>query len=139
MRERPLLVTLVGWIFCILGLVSVLDVLWLIFSKANSRLAAMEVAQISGFMQIGVVVINAFSTFICGTFVLKGANWARWVYPFCFLSMIIVVQVTSDNKFNMAPTLITQAALTLFLFLPTANDYFRVNYPKLPATNGREA
>ncbi len=67
------MVTFVGSILCILGVLSGLDLLWLMSSKGYPRLAAMEDAPISGVMQVGIVVVNAFSTFICGVFILLSA------------------------------------------------------------------
>jgi hypothetical protein len=124
MYRRPLAVTFVGSILCILGLLSVLDVLGLVFRKGSPFMLMGEDAPLSVVVPFGIIAVNAAITLVCGVFVLKGANWARWLYPICFVGVIVFLQITSHDKFNMVLTMMMQGALILFLFLPRANAYF---------------
>jgi len=120
MYRRPLSVTFVGSILCILGVLGSLDAIWLISRISHPTIFAVE--------HFGILGGNAVITSVCGVFVLKGLNWARWLYPICFSCMAVYLEITNPGtSFHIVPTLIVQAALVLLLFLPRANEYFAAN------------
>jgi hypothetical protein len=122
MPKRPTSVTVIGWILIVLG---ALGVLGMSFSLANS--AARQAMALNP-MPIPVQFALAFAglgvSIVSGAFILRGANWARWLYLGWSVFGFAVSLATSPSKLMLLPSLLVFAIIALFLLLPKANAYF---------------
>jgi hypothetical protein len=65
----------------------------------------------------------ALIAIVCGVYMLRGGNWARWLA----LAWIVfhVVLSAFHSPFELAVHSLLCAAVAYFLFRPRANQYFR--------------
>ena len=75
---------------------------------------------------------SAAISFICGVFILQGANWARWLFTVkwaLFLLLTITdVALTGKDIPALAFLVLVQGTMVVILFLPDANRYFSSDY-----------
>jgi hypothetical protein len=115
--KRPLTVTIVGILFIIVGIGSLL--------KAFRPLLGGGTAMITGheFMDSSFVFVSAVVALISGIFVMRGANWARWL---CLLWMAFHVVVSIfHNTTELLVHLLWMLVLIFFLMFGKAGIYFR--------------
>lgn len=66
---------------------------------------------------------SALVTSTCGIFMLKGRNWARWVYVVWSI-LVLAYALTEVRPILLAPGAIMMAAFAFLLFGASANRYF---------------
>ena len=127
MSNQPRSITVISWIFIAAGVVGLAyhagefkaqgpfdyDFLWVCFV----RLLAI----------------------ICGVFMLRGSNWARWLL-IVWLGYHVALSVF-HAPFELVVHSLLFAAVLYFLFRPQATAYFRGTLPlsKLPKSNDTHA
>ena len=109
MKHRPLSVTIIGWLFIAAGTLGLVyhltelrrpfeyDVLWVCFL----RLLAI----------------------LCGVFVLRGTNWARWLLVIWIAYHVVLSAFHSWSEVVIHTLLLVVVAY--FLFRPSASSYFQ--------------
>jgi hypothetical protein len=65
-------------------------------------------------------------TFVCAVNILDGANWARWLFAVTSVLLFACDLIVYSHHFlPYVPATAYRFVVILFLFLPTANDYFK--------------
>jgi hypothetical protein len=65
----------------------------------------------------------ALIAILCGVYMLRGSNWARWL-ALAWIVFHVVLSVF-HSSFELAAHSVLCAAVAYFLFCPGANQYFR--------------
>jgi len=112
--QRPFQVTVIGWLFIVVGIVSTAYHLW---RGGLDRWTPLIVLA-------GAIAVGA------GTLLLRGgmgARWARWVVV-AWLAFHVVVG-TLDSWREAAPHMVLLIVIAYFLFGSPTAAYFRRNGP----------
>jgi hypothetical protein len=110
MNKRPISVTIISWIFIAIGVVTL----------------AYELSELKGHsfqsddVWVGVV---RFTAIVCGAFMLRGSNWARWL-TMAWLAFHVVLSAF-NSWHELAVHTALAAVFAYFLFRAPANEYFR--------------
>lgn len=123
MHERPLSITIVGWVlivFAILGLVAMAMTMGTPRMEADMAASGMPPAAMYALNLLGAAI-----TLACGVGVLKGMNWARWLYvAWGVLSALIALLITPAAGLALISLAIV-AVIAFFLFRKPADAWFR--------------
>lgn len=123
MQERPLSVTIVGWVLIVFAILGVIAVA---MSIGDARMEADMAA--SGVPPTSMYIVNLLGTAItlaCGIGVLKGMNWARWLYvAWGTLSALAALAITPSPTLALISLAIV-ALIAFFLFRKPADAWFR--------------
>ena len=72
--------------------------------------------------------LSAAISFLCGVFILEGANWARWVFACKWALLVALVSLTffptRQDGFPLAFLILIQGPMVIILFLRRANRFF---------------
>lgn len=111
MNKRPLSVTIIACIYIAAG------VLGLAYHLTDFK--------VQHPFQYDVVWVNFIRiiAILCGVFMLRGSDWARWLAIVWLGSHVGIGALHSMQEFLMH--LLLLAVFTNFLFRPAASDYFR--------------
>ena len=111
MNERPLSVTIIGWLYVVTGAAGV--VYHLTDFKARHPFPQDLVwAELLGLIAIA-----------CGVYMLRGSNWARWL-ALAWIAFHVILSAF-HSRFELAVHSLLCAALAYFLLRPLATRYFR--------------
>jgi len=109
--KRPLAVTIIACVYIVIGAIG--------FAYHFTEFNAQHPFQ-DGLVWIELVRLMAI---VCGVFMLRGHNWARWLALVWMASHVVL------SAFHTLPELAIHilfcAILAYYLFRPTANRYFR--------------
>lgn len=111
MKKRPVSVTIVGWLFIVVGVVS------FIFHVSNIK--SLHPFPKDAPWILGVAAL----ALIAGTFMLRGHNWARWL-AIAWLAFHVILSAFHSVQQTLVHTLLL-AAIGYFLFRRQATTYFR--------------
>ena len=115
MKERPLSITIISWLFVIFGSIALLSGLLPIGGATTDQL----VAELKSHW---MVHLSRFASIVSGLFMLRGFNWARWL-----LVAWIAFHIVISALHSVAQLLIHVAIFSVilfFLFRPKASAYF---------------
>lgn len=76
-------------------------------------------------VQYVMLYVGAAVSIVSGIAMLKGRDWARFLYVIWSAIGFVVGMVTSPMKALMIPSLAFYVILVIFLFRPKASRYFR--------------
>ena len=115
MKTRPLAVTIIGWLFIVAGTIGFLYHVTDFSSRFEYNL-------------LWVVFLRLLAI-VCGVFILRGSNWARWLLLIWLFYHIIL------SAFHSWQGAIIHAWLFIlvvyFLFRAQASSYFRRENPSV--------
>ena len=81
---------------------------------------------------LAVYGTHASISFLCGAFILRGANWARWLFTIAwafFLALTVAVVVTTKRDISqLALIVLIEGPMLFFLFGRRANHFFTSEY-----------
>lgn len=115
MKERPLSITIISWLFILFGSIALLSGLLPIGGATADQLVA-------EFKSHWMVHVARLAAIVSGLFMLRGFNWARWL-----LVAWIVFHITIGALHSLTQLLIHVAIFSVilfFLFRPRASAYF---------------
>lgn len=115
MKARPLLITLIAWLFTIFGSIALLSGLLPLAGANTAQL-------IAEFKAHWMVHLSRVVQIVSGLFMLRGHNWARWL-----LVAWIVFHIAISALHSWLQLLIHVAIFSVilfFLFRRRANEYF---------------
>jgi hypothetical protein len=115
MRKRPLSITVIGWTFVVAGLIGL---------AYHATEFNAERPFDPDFIWVCFVRLLAV---VCGGFILRGSNWARWLLVF-WLGYHVGLSVV-HTPFKLAVHSLLFAGLLFFLFRGPAPAYFRSPKP----------
>ena len=122
MYRRPESVAAIGYLLVIGGC---LELLHTLFNLTGSDLPSYFPGRPSA-LSISLGGISASIGLIAGLNILRGQNWARWLYAgMCVALLAFDLTYLLDNFYMLVPATVIRAIIIIFLFLPGANKYFR--------------
>jgi hypothetical protein len=126
MRNRPLSVTIISCIFIVLGAGALVGSFLPKTPEVQKQLSEYQSLHPFGvvLMYVGFLV-----GMLCGAFMLRGADWARWLFLGWFGYNTIANFFHSPAR-NL-PAVLLMGIAVYFLFRPQATAYFRDTIPKI--------
>ena len=109
MNRCPLTVTIVAWIYIVAGVIG------FAYHAAN-----FGVPIAYDFVWVELLRLTAV---VCGVYMLRGRNWARWL-ALAWISYHVVLS-GFHSWFELAAHTLLCATFAYFLFRPPATRYFR--------------
>lgn len=122
MKKRPTSVTIIAWILIVLGALSVVTTT--VMTNNPTAVALMSKSPLPVSVQYGISYFGSLVMVVSGIAMLKGQNWARWLYIGWSVIGFIIGVATSPAKIAMIPGFVVFLIIAFFLFRPRANDYF---------------
>jgi hypothetical protein len=113
-NPRPRSITIISWLFIVLGIVSLVHGL-----MPGRRVAGSDTALSFGHLLAHTLHLLAL---VGGAFLLRGRNWARWL-----LTGWMAIHIVIGFAHGLGPTLMHLGIfgwLTYLLFRPGANAFF---------------
>ena len=123
MNKRPDAVSILCWIIIVMASISV-------FSgpaMTDSPVAKEEMARsaVPAAVQILMVVAGSLISGVSAIFMLRAANWARWLYVvgggLCLVTSLLI----SSSKAMVLPGIPLYCIAVVLLFRPEATAYFK--------------
>ena len=111
MTKRPISVTIISLIFAAAGVIGVVF-----------HLTEFNLQQPFQYDLVWVVLIRLMAI-VCGVYMLRGSNWARWLTLIWIAYHVILSGFHS--LFELAVHSLLFAVFAYFLFRPRASEYFR--------------
>jgi len=130
MGKRPTSVTVIGWILIALGSLAVIGLYstWQILTHLSAQPPAIQEMMAKNpmplWLQMIFMVVGVAVNVVAGIFLLRGANWSRWMYVVWTGLGMVIGLVTSPVKLMIVPGLLIYGVIAFFLFRPAANAYF---------------
>src|SRR5690349_7131324 len=124
MVSRPTSITVIGWYLIGFSLLGAFGYATVILRAAPHTQEVLATNPIPPPILHAMVLGGSTLNIVCGYFMLKGQNWARYVYVSWSVLHLAIVFFTSSAKMSMIPGAVILAAITIFLFLPAANTFF---------------
>ena len=111
MTRRPISITIIA---CLLLLVGV----------AGSVFHFRELGPHEAFRGVNIwIFVVEFVAIVCGTFLLQGRNWARWL-AMAWIAFHVVISFFDSGR-KVATHVVSLLLFAYFLFRSEANAYFR--------------
>ena len=126
MKKRPLSVMIIGWLFVAAGTVG-------LAYHANEFKASVPFQY-----DVVWVCLVRLIAIVCGVFMLRGRNWARWLLLVWVAYHVMLSAFHSLSGFVIHSLLF--AVVAYFLFRPQASAYFRrasAGLAQTPKADGR--
>ena len=122
MRQRPTSITVIAWILIVISAINLITstVCW--NNPKVQELMAKSPLPIPA--QYAMLYLGLVVTLASGIGILKGQDWARWLYVIWSAIGSIIGLATSPMKLMMLPGILFFLVVVLFLFRPIANRYF---------------
>jgi hypothetical protein len=134
MIKRPRSVTVTSWIFIAFGSIALLmSLLPPVDAAASQRIAEFRSQHP---YQFALLYVGPILAVVCGVFMLRGCNWARWLLVVWFGHNVIGNVLHSPLKL-LLPGLLFAVAV-YYLFRPQATAYFRATGgqpPQIPKSD----
>jgi hypothetical protein len=106
--RRPVSITLVAWLFIVVGAAGLLKDLWpLLTSDAAQQLAKLKA---DGFSDLAPAWTSRLLAIVGGVGLLRGHNWARW------LLVAWMVFHVGVSALHSVPALVTHVVIFSFIF-----------------------
>jgi hypothetical protein len=124
MNKRPISITVFAWVFIVMGVFSLINIIPLLNNPNVIWLMSQNTIPISilYFNMCGGVLVYLVS----GIWILKGQNWARFLYFIGnFIHLVINIATFPKGFETTIPTLVIFFIPLFFLFRPKANEYFK--------------
>ena len=122
MQQRPTSVTVIAWILIALGGISLISsILAINDPKAKELMGHSPIPIWAQFIHLYLGILIGL---ISGMALLKGLNWARFLYLIFTIIGFVIGFAFSTVKLAMIPGAILSAVIIFFLFRPRVNDYF---------------
>jgi uncharacterized membrane protein len=112
MNKRPLSVTLISYLLVAVGIIE----LGFLFSQFNFHRPVHYDDVLVGVVRLAAIV--------CGVFMLRGSNWARWL-AIAWLVFHVGVSAFGSVREMIAHSLFL-VVIAYFLLRPDANRFFRL-------------
>jgi uncharacterized membrane protein HdeD (DUF308 family) len=110
--KRPFQVTMLGWLFIAVGILSTADHLW----KGSLDRWIVPI------LLVGIIAV------VAGAFLLRGARWARWLL-LAWLAFHVVVSALS-SLWDAMPHVVLLLVVGYFLLGPPTSEYFQRAQPE---------
>jgi len=122
MTKRPTSITVISWILIVTGGISLITTTAMINNPAVQDMMAKNPIPIP--VQYAMSYIGLLVMIVSGVAMLKGMNWARYLYVIWNLVGFVIGIATSPMKAAMIPSLVVFLVIAFFLFRPKATAFF---------------
>lgn len=122
MTKRPTSISVISWILIVIGAVSLITTTAMINNPTVRDLMAKSSMPIS--VQYAMSYLGLLVTIVSGAGMLKGRNWARYLYVIWSLVGFVIGIATSPMKAAMIPGFLVFLVVAFFLFRPKATAFF---------------
>ncbi len=122
MIKRPVSVTVISWILIVLGALGVVGMLFSLSNPAARQAMALNPLPIP--VQLAMAFFGLAVSVVAGACMLKGANWARFLYIGWSVCGFAISFFTTPAKLMLVPGIVIFVVLAAFLLTPKANAYF---------------
>jgi hypothetical protein len=119
-RDRPLPVTIIGWLFVCVGCGSLASGIWRYAAPPGT---STSLGGSQHLVDLGLVVLSACAAAAGGVFTLRRHNWARWLLIFWMGAHVLLGLAHSPVK--LAVHGVAFAIVLAALASPRASSYFR--------------
>lgn len=116
MKERPLSITLISWLFILVGSIALVSALLPITGATHAQIVA-------EFKQHWMVHLSRLASIVAGLFMLRGHNWARWLLVVWMAFHIVISALHSVGQLLIHAAIF--AVLLFFLFRRKSSAYFQ--------------
>lgn len=122
MNKRPASVTFISWFFIVTGAFSLLTS----FTSMNNPLVLelMAKSPLPVPAQFVMMYVGLAISITSGIFMLRGANWARFLYIIWGAIGLLIGLATSPAKLMLIPGIIVYGIIVFFLLRPNADAFF---------------
>jgi len=122
MQKRPTLITIVAWLFIIMGGISAITTTAM--SNHPMMLEAMRKNPLPVPVQWAMTYAGILIMIVAGFAFLKGRNWGRYLYLVWSVTGFAIGFAISPMKMTMIPGFVFFLVVITLLFLPQSNAYF---------------
>ena len=126
MNERPTSIAVISWIFMAVGSIA------LLYHLLPQHINELNAPHSFGYDLAWVCLVRIVAV-LCGVFMLRGCNWARWLLVVWVGYHVILSAFHSP--FEVVVHGVLFAVVVYFLFRPAASAYFR---RQRAATNSKD-
>jgi hypothetical protein len=119
--RRPIAITLIGWLFILVGCGSLVSHVWRFtgdIARDGTRAASAQAIRDLAYANISAVV-----ALVAGVFLLRGRNWARWLCVIWLGFHVLLSYGHSVDRLIVHSLLFV--GFTYLLFRPQAAGHFR--------------
>ena len=120
--KRPTSVSVIAWILIVMAGISLISSTISLNNPTVKELMAKSPLPIP--LQYVMFYLGLLISIVAGIAMLKGRNWARFLYVIWSIIGFTIGLVTSPMKAALIPGIVVFAVITFFLFRPKANEYF---------------
>ena len=120
--KRPTSISVIAWILIVTSGIAMLASTVSLNNPMARELMAKSLLPIP--LQFVMLYVGLLITIVSGIAMLKGQNWARFLYVGWGSIGFVIGILTSPMKAAMIPGFVVFAVVTFFLFRPKANEYF---------------
>jgi hypothetical protein len=122
MKNRPTSITVICWILIIMGGISLVVTTINLNNPTVEELISRSPIPVT--VQYAIMYVGLLVTLVSGIAMLKGRNWARYLYIVWGVVGFMFSLATSPMKTAMIPGLVVFIIMAFFLFRPKAKAYF---------------
>lgn len=122
MDKRPKSVTFISWFYIVAGAFSLLTSVTSMNNPLVLELMAKSPIPISA--QFAMMYVGLAVSITSGIFMLRGANWARFLYIIWGAISFLIGLATSPAKLMLVPGIIVYGIVVFFLLRPNTNAFF---------------
>lgn len=122
MNKRPTSITVISWILIVMGGISLIATTAMINNPTVHDMMAKNPMPIP--VQYAMSYIGLLVMIVSGVAMLKGMNWARYLYVIWSLVGFVIGIATSPMKAAMIPGFVVFLVIAFFLFRPKATAFF---------------
>lgn len=122
MNKRPTSISVIAWVLIVMGGISLIATTIMMNNHTARDMMAKSLLPIP--VQYAISYIGLLVTIVSGAAMLKGINWARYLYVFWTIAGFFIGITTSPFKAAMIPGFILFLVVAFFLFRPKANSFF---------------
>ena len=126
MTKRPTSITVISCLFIITSAFSLLGIIIGFWNPRAQKLAQeiMTQSPLPVSIQYAFSLTGFTATLASGVFMLRGANWARYLYIIWGAITLLLNVFTAHAKLMIIPCLAIYGIVVFFLMQPKANQYF---------------
>ena len=122
MNKRPTFISVISWILIVIGGISLIMTTAMINNPTVLDMMAKSPMPIP--LQYTISYFGLMVMIISGVAMLKGKNWARYLYVIWSLVRFVIGIATSPMKAVMIPGFVVFLVVAFFLFHPKATAFF---------------
>ncbi len=127
MKKRPTSITVIAWILIAMGGISLITSAIMINNPVARDLMSKSPIPIP--VQYVMSYVGLLIMIVSGVAMLKGFNWARFLYAIWIVIGFVVGIATSPMKAAMIPGLVVFGVSAFILFRPKASAFFSTLEP----------